>query len=251
MLGAASVAAVGAVLGAPAAARAQAAALTDGGIFNFALNLEYLEANLYLHAVTSQGLRSNLTPGSNGAAGGVVTLTTPGPVPFQTTAIQQYALRVALDEQAHVNLIRQYLALKGFSYVAQPVINYAAALNALAASAGLIQPDQTFDPLADDDSFLLAAYSFIHVGVSAYAGSANMIVDRDLQGPSRRAARGRRIALGRDPRHSGRSGRRQVMNIVYQGGVASDGFPPHGVNWTIAVTWNCSPSCIVRLGPGS
>ncbi len=181
MLGAASVATIGAVLGAPAAARAQAAALTDGDIFNFALNLEYLEANLYLHAVTGQGLPANLTASSAGAAGGAVTLTTPGPVPFQTTAVQQYALRLALDEQAHVNLIQRYLVAEGFTYVAQPAIDYAAAFNALAVSAGLIQQGQTFDPLQDDVSFLLAAYSFIDVGVSAYAGSANMITNTTLQ----------------------------------------------------------------------
>ena len=45
----------------------------------------------------------------------------------------------------------------------------------------MIQPGQTFDPLQDDDSFLLAAYSFIDVGVSAYAGSANMITNTTLQ----------------------------------------------------------------------
>ena len=180
MLGAASVATIGAVLGASGSAQAAAATgLTDGDIFNFALNLEYLEANLYLHAVTGQGLPSTMTTGTG--TPGTVTLLTPGPVPFQSTAIQQYALRLALDEQAHVNLIRQYLTVKGFQPVAQPAINYAAAFTALAVSANLIQPGQTFDPLADDVSFLLAAYSLIDVGVSAYAGAANMIVDPDLQ----------------------------------------------------------------------
>ena len=197
MLGAASVATIGAVLGTSASAQAAAGTgLTDGDIFNFALNLEYLEANLYLHAVTGQGLPSNLTMSSAGAAGGAVTLLTPGPVPFQTTAVQQYALRLALDEQAHVNLIQSYLKLKGFSYVAQPVIDYANAFTALAVAAGLIQNGQTFDPLADDDSFLLAAYSLIDVGVSAYAGAANMIVDPDLQ------AQGAGL-LGAEGSHSG------------------------------------------------
>ena len=195
MLGAASVATIGAVLGTSGSAQAQAATgLTDGDIFNFALNLEYLEANLYLHAVTGQGLPSTLTTGTGTA--GAVTLLTPGPVPFQSTAVQQYALRLALDEQAHVNLIRSYLTLKGFSPIAQPAINYATAFSALAVAAGLIQPGQTFDPLADDDSFLLAAYSLIDVGVSAYAGAANMIVDPDLQ------AQGAGL-LGAEGSHSG------------------------------------------------
>jgi hypothetical protein len=44
-----------------------------------------------------------------------------------------------------------------------------------ALAAGLIQPGQTFNPLVDEQSFLLGAYLFEDVGVTAYNGAAPLI----------------------------------------------------------------------------
>ncbi len=60
---------------------------SDPAILNFALNLEYLEAEFYLYAVTGAGLPDNLTTGK-GTRGGV---TGGSAVSFDTPAVRQYA----------------------------------------------------------------------------------------------------------------------------------------------------------------
>ena len=151
---------------------AEAATVTDADIFNFALNLEYLEAEFYLRAATGTGL----------AAGDVTGTGTPGTVtggslvPFKSAAIASYAQRIAVDEQAHVRFIRDVL---GTAAVARPTINLSSSFTTLAIAAGLIVAGQTFDPFADDVSFLLGSYIFEDVGVTAYAGAARYITNKD------------------------------------------------------------------------
>lgn len=144
----------------------------DGDIFNFALNLEYLEAQFYLYAATGQGLPSSLLTGT-GTQG---TVSAGALVPFVSPAIQQYAQRIAVDELAHVTFIRTVL---GSYAVAMPTIDVGigpnSAFSTLAVAAGLIVQGQTFNPYADDISFLLGASIFEDVGVTAYGGAARYI----------------------------------------------------------------------------
>jgi len=148
-----------------------AAALTDADIFNFALNLEYLEAEFYLRAATGSGLPDSAVTGT-GTAGSVTGGTM---VPFKSAAIASYAQRIAVDEQAHVLFIREVL---GSAAVARPAIDLTTSFTTLAVAAGLITQGQTFNPFADDVSFLLAAYIFEDVGVTAYAGAAAAIANK-------------------------------------------------------------------------
>lgn len=171
--GAAALAATGlATTSQSAHATNQGAGPPDADIFNFALNLEYLEASFYLYAATGQGLSAGLMTGT-GTQGAV----SPGAlVPFKSSAIQQYAQRIAVDEQAHVNFIRTVLASGA---VAIPTIDVGigpnSAFSTLAVAAGLITKGQIFNPYADDISFLLGASIFEDVGVTAYAGAAALI----------------------------------------------------------------------------
>ena len=158
-----------AVTSAPAAAQA----ITDADIFNFALNLEYLEAEFYLRAATGQGLVAGDTTGT-GTLGGV---TGGSLVPFKSGYVQQYAQKIAVDEQAHVKFIR---AVLGGAAVARPTIDFTTAFTNLAIAAGLIVQGQTFNPFADDVSFLLGAFVFEDVGVTAYSGAAALITDKSL-----------------------------------------------------------------------
>lgn len=152
-----------------------AAAIGDPEILNFALNLEYLEAEFYSYAVYGTGLSETLRTGT-GTRGQV----TPGRrVAFTDPLVAQYALEIAQDEIAHVAFLRTAL---GSAAVAEPAIDIgsgpANAFSAAARAAGLVGAGQAFDPYATDENFLLASFLFEDVGVTAYKGASPLITNR-------------------------------------------------------------------------
>jgi len=161
------------VVGAGAAATAlapsaSAAGPSDGAILNFALNLEYLEAEFYQVAAFGKTIPDNLTTGK-GTRGKV---RGGRQVEFATPAIGAYAREIAMDELDHVRFLRSAL---GGAKVARPTIDLQKSFTAAARAAGLITADQTFDPYANENNFLLAAFIFEDVGVTAYKGAAPLI----------------------------------------------------------------------------
>ena len=144
---------------------------SDAAILNFALNLEYLEAEFYSRAFTGQGLPDSLTDGK-GTLGQVKG---GRKVDFKTKAIRDYAREITADERNHVEFLRTTL---GSAAVARPAIDIDSAFQAAAMAAGLATEDKPFDAYASEENFLLAAFVFEDVGVTAYKGAAPLISNK-------------------------------------------------------------------------
>ena len=149
----------------------------DVDVLNFALNLEYLEANYYTFAAFGTGVNAQNISGT-GTQGAVVG---GRQVTFSDAMIAANTREIAADENAHVLFLRQNL---GSSAVAQPAINIdggaTGAFTAAARAAGIVGPTGTFDPYANDDNFLLGAMLLSDVGVTAYKGSATLIANKTV-----------------------------------------------------------------------
>src|ERR1700733_4854356 len=139
--------------------------LGDADYLNFALNLEYLEAEFYLRAATGSGLSATDT--GNATTTVVVPSTTM--VPNLTTAQQNYIYEIAQNELDHVRFLRSAL---GSSAVSRPNIDLMNSFNAAASAAGI---GSTFNPFGSYEAFLVGAFVFEDVGVTAYHGAAGLL----------------------------------------------------------------------------
>ena len=143
------------------------AAMTDFDIFNFALNLESLEAEYYLRGTTGKGM--------DAADAG----TNPGPVtggrmvPWKDDDLREFMEEVAANELAHVRFYRKTL---GSQAVPRPAID----LTAFAAAAKAAGLGDNFDPFASEMNFFLGGMLMEDVGVTAYHGAAPLISNKQF-----------------------------------------------------------------------
>ncbi len=143
-------------------------AVTDVDILNFALNLEYLEAEYYSRGTTGVGLANNMVTGT-GTLGGVNGGTL---VPFANPIFFEIAAKIATDEISHVSFLRSAL---GSSVVARPLIDLAGGFQGAAVAAGIATAATPFNPFANEVNFTIGAWALEEVGVTAYAGAAALI----------------------------------------------------------------------------
>ena len=150
---------------------AEAQGVNDAAVLNFALNLEYLEAEFYMRAVNGTGLSSADTSGPGYANSVSVPATTK--VTFTTPAIAQYANEIAQDETKHVRFLRSGL---GSAVVGEPAIDLMQSFAMLGSLVGV----PNFNPFANEIAFLVGSFIFEDVGVTAYHGGAGLIANKQI-----------------------------------------------------------------------
>ena len=167
-------AAAAGVLGSATPAHAATGGPSIVDVLNFALNLEYLEANLY-RSVSGLGI---ITPIEGG---GAPVTGAPGPLQLDAqTAATAYNL--AGDETRHIEVLRAAILDLGGTPIVQPAIDY--------TLGGKMK-------ITTQAQFLTVTRQFTAVGTSAYAGAAMYLVSN----PSILTAAGQ--ILGAESQHLG------------------------------------------------
>ena len=185
-----------------ASAHAQTAAPTVVDVLNFALNLEYLEANFYLSVSANQLVSAaDAGPGAGAVTGAPGKLT----LDASTLAVAQ---ALANDEVHHIETIRSTITSLGGTPISQPAIN-------LAAKGAITTQAQ----------FLAAARQFTAVGGSAYVGSAVLLVSN----PTVLTAASQ--ILGAEGQHAGALAYLCVAQSIVSPPVDAQDVPPSATNY--------------------
>lgn len=238
-LGLATAAIVG-VPGALTTRKVEAAAYSDVDILNFALNLEYLEAEFYAVA----------TYGSTLVKLGIITAedesgpTTGGNrVPnFSSSPLADVATALRQNEIEHVQYLRSAL---GSSAAKKPAINLNALGYGFSSVSNWLKLARQFEdvgvsaylgaaPLITSSAYLAAAAAILsveafHSGAIRWECVGNAVTSPAVDSldipPTPKAIfdlNSKALAIARTPS--------QVLNIVYAGGRSSGGFYPNGMN---------------------
>ncbi|WP_375407962.1 ferritin-like domain-containing protein [uncultured Methylobacterium sp.] len=160
-------------LGGASFGSAQAQAPSAADVFNFALNFEYLGAELYLHAAYGTTLGAGDIEGT-GTQGGVIGGRA---VPFTDPLVRALAEELAADEVGHARFLRNIL---GSGRIARPAIDLSQSFTVFARFAGLVPPNGTFDAFANDQNFLIAGFILEDVCVTALKGATPLIRNNEF-----------------------------------------------------------------------
>ena len=186
--------------------------ITD--VLNFALNLEYLEANFYAFASTGSGISS-----TDMGTGAVAPVGAPGKLPLDATTLA-IAQALAQDERNHVELLRTAISSLGGTPISQPLINFAA-MGAVTTQA----------------QFLTAARQFTALGNSAYVGSASLLAS------SASVLTTASQILGAEGQHAGTLNYQCIVQGVTSPAIDAQDVPPTSTNYfTVLPTTALSPS---------
>jgi hypothetical protein len=171
----------------------QAESSTDIDLFNFALNLEYLETDYYLRGglgmTVDEVFRTSFGAPVKGGR----------KVQFSNPAREGMIKNIAGNEVAHIKFLR---AITGSQAAQRPPIDMDAGFAAVAAAAGL----SNFDPFGNEMDFFLGGMLFEDVGVSVLKGSARKLRSLTL----RESAAG---LLGSEGYHMG-----AIRSVIYKMG---------------------------------
>ncbi|MBA3666527.1 MAG: ferritin-like domain-containing protein [Sphingomonas sp.] len=170
----------------------QAESSTDVDLFNFALNLEYLETDYYLRGLgTTVDVVFRTSFGAPVKGG--------RKVQFSNPVREGMIKNIAGNEVAHINFVR---AITGSQASKRPPIDMDAGFAAVAAAAGL----SDFDPFGNEMDFFLGGMLFEDVGISVLKGSARKLRSLTL----RESAAG---LLGSEGYHMG-----AIRSVIYKMG---------------------------------
>jgi hypothetical protein len=149
--------------------------IPDNDILNFALNLEYLEAEFYLYAATGSGLST-----ADALSGAGTTIVPQGikAVPWTSPVFAQYAAEIAQDELNHVRFLQAAITGNKGTPVARPALDLT--FFAPLAVAAKITTTPTFNPFDGTNDFLIGAFVFEDVGVTAYSGAAPLLANNNI-----------------------------------------------------------------------
>ena len=137
---------------------AMAQSISDVDVLNFALNLEYLEAEFYYVATTGRRIEdAGIAVSGTGRSGA----TTGGARVALDDRTGTIASQITIDELQHVRFLRAAL---GSAAIAKPAIN----LEALGLG------------FRNQNEFLTLARAFEDVGISAYGGAVTVISSKPI-----------------------------------------------------------------------